>query len=649
MCIRDRIGMALVVLLADAFAFRSAARAEALVPGTVLFVFIAALASDRLRWESAVALVASGWLTVGALRAMHERGRAVELRGSDRSVGLAGPAMLGSAVVVAAVAGLIGPRLPGADASPLFETRGRSGITTIVSPLVDMRSRLTSRGDEELFRVDADAPSYWRVSTLAAFDGQRFTLPGRPLDRVEATFATSGATPLNRQQVQVVRLGGLLVPAAADPVGAEGERNGSRLDLRVDRDSSALLAPDDLRVGDVFRIVSTRPTPDPGSLRSATSSAAPDAVFVELPPDLPPVVSALAAEVTSGATTPYERAIALQSWFRDPAEFSYSLDVQAGHGSTAIELFLDRRVGYCEQFAATFATMARTLGVPSRVAVGFTSGVLGDDGWYRVLGRNAHAWPELWFDGFGWLPFEPTPGRGLPGAEAYTGVPAAQDDGGRPDATSSTVTSTVTSPVNSPVTSPAEAGGEAPGPSTTVAGAVDPSVSTSPPSAATGRAEGDGPAPSAGESPTWNTRLAMTAIGVGALLTALFAVRSVAQQRLRRRPADRRIRSAWARACLAATDVGVEPRPSMTPQEWAAATAQQLPIAARPMASLASVIDVLAYAPAGSIDPDRIGAYGVPLVRECEQWADQIERLAGDRTTAAGRLGRIVRRTLGPG
>ena len=57
----------------------------------------------------------------------------------------------------------------------------------------------------------------------------------------------------------------------------------------------------------------------------------------------------------------------------------------------------------------TFAAMARTLGIPSRVAVGFTPGVINDEGWYSVLGKNAHAWPELWFDGIGWVLFEPTP------------------------------------------------------------------------------------------------------------------------------------------------------------------------------------------------------------------------------------------------
>ena len=84
--------------------------------------------------------------------------------------------------------------------------------------------------------------------------------------------------------------------------------------------------------------------------------------------------------------------------------------------------FLAQRRGYCEQFAGTFAAFARVLGLPSRVAVGFTPGELRDDGRYYVQDKHAHAWPEIYFDGLGWVPFEPTPARGNPAAVQYTGV-----------------------------------------------------------------------------------------------------------------------------------------------------------------------------------------------------------------------------------
>src|SRR5690606_32474331 len=125
-------------------------------------------------------------VTVVALRALHDRHRRVELRSARSTVSLAAPAALATAVAVAVLAGVIGPQLPGARAEPLYETRGRGGgVTNIISPLVDIRSRLTSRGNVELFRVNADVPAYWRVTTLPAFDGQRFSLPQRPLERID--------------------------------------------------------------------------------------------------------------------------------------------------------------------------------------------------------------------------------------------------------------------------------------------------------------------------------------------------------------------------------------------------------------------------------------------------------------------------------
>ena len=134
-----------------------------------------------------------------------------------------------------------------------------------------------------------------------------------------------------------------------------------------------------------------------------------------MPADIPAEVIEQAFAVTAGATTPYDKALALQNWFRN--EFTYDLNVQSGHSDDAILSFLRIRRGYCEQFAGTFGVMARAIGLPSRVAVGFTKGELKRDGLYHVYGRNAHAWPEVWFDGVGWVLFEPTPGRGAPGSE----------------------------------------------------------------------------------------------------------------------------------------------------------------------------------------------------------------------------------------
>ena len=415
------IGLAIAVLLADVFAFRALARAEALVPGGVLFVFVGALGEDRLRVALTVVLIAVGVMTTAVLRSYY----APTTGRSSASARRLAPAVAAVAIAVAAVAGFVGPRLPGADAAPLYETRGRGGgVTEVVSPLVDIRSRLTNRSDSELFQVRASAESYWRVSALPEFDGTIWGLPERPLESTDDALAQprSGTEEL-RQQITIVELGGSLVPAAPDPFQASGPT-----DLRWVAATSTLVTVDGaLVVGDVIDVVSASPRFDPAVLAAATATDAGDPIYTDLPDDLPDVVAETAAEVTAGSTGAYESAILLQEWFR--IQFDYSLDVQSGHGNNAIENFLRDRVGYCEQFAGTYAAMMRTLGVPTRVAVGFTPGTQTELGVYSVLGKNAHAWPEVWFDDIGWVAFEPTPGRGAPGAENYTGlVPATGHD-----------------------------------------------------------------------------------------------------------------------------------------------------------------------------------------------------------------------------
>ncbi|MGH9132933.1 MAG: transglutaminaseTgpA domain-containing protein, partial [Ilumatobacteraceae bacterium] len=440
-----------IVVLADTFAFRAEARGEALVPGGVLFVFIAALGTGRSaalgtdggRALLTAALIATGFLAVFGLRTLHDRRRRVESSASVHGArALVVPAAAASAIAIGLLAGVIGPRLPGANAEPLYHTRGRpGGVTEVISPLVDIRSRLVNRTNTLLFRVLSPVESNWRVTALPEFDGRTFRLPDRDLEDASGSLGTvrAGAEPF-RQQIEIQSLGGPLVPAAADPISASPSES-----LRYNDDTSTLVKiGDELGFGERFTIDSASPHLEPAQLRAAPPAAPPDPIYLELPDDFPGSIGDLAREVTAGATTHFDAAIALQTWFH--TEFSYSLQVQAGHGTTAIESFLIERVGYCEQFSATFAAMARTLGIPSRVAVGFTSGLVGPDNWYGVLGKNAHAWPELWFgNAIGWVPFEPTPGRGIPGAESYTGIPAQQDTsparagtGDRPPATPTT-------------------------------------------------------------------------------------------------------------------------------------------------------------------------------------------------------------------
>ncbi len=538
-----------------------------------------------------------------------------------------------TAALIATFAGVVGPRLPGAGEEPLFETRGRGNKTTrVISPLVDIRSRLTNTSTVELFRVLADQPAYWRVTTLGDFDGQTFGLPTRRLERVTDLEPEPEARVI-RQQVQIVGLLGQLIPAAANPYQAAGQTaDGTDLPLRLDRDTNSLLAPEELASGDLFTIVSATTVLDAERLRAAGVGTDVDPVYLGVPDDLPEVVSRLAGEVTAGTATTYDQAMALQSWFQ--TQFRYSLEMQPGHSGAAIEAFLDIRVGYCEQFSATFAAMARTLGIPSRVAVGYTPGELTSDNWYSVRGKNAHAWPELFFRDVGWVAFEPTPGRGAPGNESYTGLPAAQETGAGAGAPGGPAENTGVPPPTVPLTGDGE-----PSP---VASTAVPQTPSQPDGSAGSAGAGSNPAvvpPSDEEQGIpWRWLLIYSVVGILAALPYL--IRLLHTRVANRYAPAERVLAAWSRACSAATRAGVHGSRSMTASQWAAATAAQLPVAARPMRELSQVVDAVLYGKPGLIDLEQAGSYGKTLGDDCDLWAAQVERIAVDQLTTTQRLRR---------
>ncbi len=608
------IGMILAVLLADVFAFRAYARAEALVPGGVLFVFVAALGDDRLRVALTAALVASGVLATIVLRAYH-----APLRNPLR---LATPIAIVAATAIAFTAGVVGPRLPGAEAEALYDTRtGGGGVTQVVSPLVDIRSRLTNREDNEMFVVRTDVESYWRSSALPQFDGEIWGLPERDLVSTGDDLGQSPPGSIEfRHEVQISDLQGKLVPAAPNPSFA------SPADRLVWNPETAtiVLNDGDLQRGDTFEFVSASPRFDPAVLQTATSVAPPDPIYVEVPDDLPDIVESLARDVTAGATSPYDAALTLQDWFH--AEFEYSLEVQQGHSSSAIESFLRERVGYCEQFAGTYAAMLRSIGIPARVAVGFTPGLVQPDGSYSVLGKNAHAWPEVWFDGLGWVPFEPTPGRGAPGAENYTGRAAEQNTTppAPPDGSADEFAApTTTAPLNLPNEDFTES---------------DPLLNL--PDFEQGQTAAvpldDG---GDGGRPMWP---------IVVLVIALVAAAPAVIRRIRRRAEGTdplaRLGVLWTRSLDAVRDVGVTPSPTATPLEVADTTAAAFPLAARPFRALAEVVTEATYQRTGGDGMDVVGDYGTSQLRQCGTWTHQVERAVSDAIGWRARIRRYFTR-----
>jgi hypothetical protein len=133
----------------------------------------------------------------------------------------------------------------------------------------------------------------------------------------------------------------------------------------------------------------------------------------------------VAVDVAGEAPTPYAAAVALEAFFRDTQNFTYDqAPVMSGGAPTLVEFVTQTRRGYCQHFASAMALMLRYLGIPARVAAGFTSGSYNQETErWTVTDHDAHTWVEVWFRGYGWLPFDPTPGRGqLDGAYSTASI-----------------------------------------------------------------------------------------------------------------------------------------------------------------------------------------------------------------------------------
>ena len=169
--------------------------------------------------------------------------------------------------------------------------------------------------------------------------------------------------------------------------------------------------------------------------KAPSSSGAVSRDYTQLPPGMPTMVHA-GQRGDAGGAEPVREAVALQTWFRETGGFTYDLHTATGNGTDELVAFLtddeDGRTGYCEQFASAMAVMARILGIPARVAVGFLVPDRIAPGTFEYSAWDLHAWPELFFPGAGWVRFEPTPAGRAQGVPGYTSqdVPVVNPTGG---------------------------------------------------------------------------------------------------------------------------------------------------------------------------------------------------------------------------
>ncbi|MBW3588987.1 MAG: DUF3488 and transglutaminase-like domain-containing protein [Actinobacteria bacterium] len=288
-----------------------------------------------------------------------------------------------------------------------------------ISPFVQIAPRLNEDTQTTLFTVKADAPAYWRLTSLNRFDGHTWELQGdfeRAGRRIELRNPPVSPGAEMTQNYRIFGLAGSWVPAAYAPRSING------LKILVDPVRDTLLT-DSLVPETRFTVVSVMPAPTAEQLQAAGVSGGPSE-FLELPSNLPPQIQELSRQIAQRAATPYDQALAIQEYLR---RFTYSEEVPPGHSADYLVRFLFQlKSGYCEQFAGSMAVMLRTLGIPARVAVGFLPGQQTGDT-FTITNREAHAWPEAFFSGVGWVAFEPTP-RAEAAPPAYASPAPAEVD-----------------------------------------------------------------------------------------------------------------------------------------------------------------------------------------------------------------------------
>ncbi|MFE5259521.1 transglutaminase family protein [Streptomyces coelicoflavus] len=360
-----------------------------------------------------------------------DQGRALAPVRTGRRIGAFA---LGIALVVPlALPAMDGGLLDGARGGVGSGTGG-GGTISAVNPLVSLRDNLNVNEDREVLSLQTDSESlsdlYLRIVSLDDFDGTTWKPSKRQITAVpDGTFPTPVGLGPQIKRTEIRTLISAADGFAQDWLPMPYPPSGVRVagNWRYEPVGMTLVGDHGQNTrGLTYEVRSLSLQPTAEQLAAAPqASAAFRREYTELPDSLPEVVSRTAREVTAGASNPYEQAVKLQEYFAINGGFEYDTQVDIGSGSEAIARFLKQKEGFCVHFSFAMAAMARSLGIPARVAVGFAPGSPQADGSVSVGLRDAHAWPEVYFEGVGWTRFEPTPTRGSTPAYTITDRPGS--------------------------------------------------------------------------------------------------------------------------------------------------------------------------------------------------------------------------------
>jgi transglutaminase-like putative cysteine protease len=448
-------GIGLTALLTDFIAVRLESAALAGLPLLLLFTepFTLSVSRTGIGMVVAFCLGTAGYL---ALLSSEGRDRIREWErpnpGPDELPDTRALATTGRRVGVASVAlALCVPLfIPGLHATRLF-SNGQPGIggtggtgtgagVGFPDPNTQLSQQLHESRPQEVFSyTSSDAtPQYFQVYVLDNLTASGWTMFSQPESLVNATPRLPAAPGLRQttyassentfvtlsRAVGQDELSALPVPYPATTVVAQGQ-------LRADK-STLMVFDTGVQLSGLTYLVTSLDQSPPAQALNETPAAPADITnhYTSVPSSYQPLRQVAEQVVNAAkAKTQFQEAVALQDWLTSSA-FKYTTDAPSIVDARGLATFLtSTKRGYCQQFSFAMAVLARLLGIPSRVAYGYTAGTSEPGGTWEVTTHDAHAWPELYFQGYGWLRFEPTPsgadGQGTATSPSYTQQPAS--------------------------------------------------------------------------------------------------------------------------------------------------------------------------------------------------------------------------------
>ncbi|RDI72165.1 transglutaminase TgpA family protein [Halopelagius longus] len=378
--------------------------------------------------------------------------------------------------------------VPGAEGAPLLPNRGSP---TMEANLVDAQDRIGVVGSIRLspkvrFTVNSSEQSYWQTAAYDRYTGDGWVRTGNTNPYSGRLRGPPGASETIEQTVTAKDTISIL-PSAWRPVELEGD---VASDAEVTQ-QGGIRPTRSLDSGEQYTVTSQKPLYTTEELRRSGTDY-PDAIaeqYLQLPDSTPDRVRRKADEIAGDENTPYDKAVAIETYLEENKQ--YSLSVSQPSGNTADAFLFEMDAGYCVYYATTMVVLLRSEGVPARFVTGYTPGEETDEGNYVVRGLDSHAWVEVYFEDVGWVRFDPTPSSPRETAES-TRLTEARQNGAEGVDTETTQTTSTPTPTTVPATTDSDSdadsgdGGADSGTPTPTLSEADDDENATPPGAAPG-------------------------------------------------------------------------------------------------------------------------------------------------------------------